>query len=250
MIGLAHRRPGRPSVVFLAGAGLSGWMWRRQIGALPELDAVALDLPGHGVSSHQAWESIPAAAAQVAAWIRTNATGGKAHVVGLSLGGVVGLELAARFPEVIDRMVTTGAAGIGLPRVEWLARFMELTSPLALRLSGRMLGLSPLDRVSLAQDVARLPKGFMLRAVRELGVCRVTPALFASPVPALIVAGTREAGGIIETVARVEADWPTATGRLVPGGRHAWNFQYPDRFDEMLRRWLLDHEAAEWLRRP
>ncbi len=250
MIGLERRRPGQPSVVFLHGAGISSWMWRRQLEALPELDGVALDLPCHGVSINQAWESVPATAALVAGWIRANATLGRAHVVGLSLGGVVGLDLAARFPDVVDRMVTTGALGVGLPAAEAFGWLMEATTPWALRMSGRLLGLAAEDQAALGADIARIPRGFIRRAMRGVAGFRITPALLASPVPALVVAGTREYGGIKRTVARLEADWPQAEGRLVPKARHAWNWQYPDRFDEMLRRWLLDHRVADWLCMP
>ena len=255
MIGLERRNPGRPSVVFLHGAGISSWMWRCQVQGLPELDAVALDLPGHGVSIDRAWESVSATAALVAAWIRSNATQGKAHVVGLSLGGVVGLELAAQSPDVVDRLVTSGALGVGLPAAASLAWLMEATMPLArmpwaLRMSSRMLGLSAEDQAALGADIERMPKGFIRQAVRGVAGFRITPALLASPVPALVVAGTREYGGIKRTVTQLEANWPQATGRLVPKASHVWNWEYPDRFDEMLRRWFLDHQAADWLRTP
>lgn len=250
MIGLEGRRPGQPSVVFLHGAGLSGWMWRPQILALPELDAVALDLPCHGVSIDRPWDSIPATAAMVAGWIRANATGGKAHVVGLSLGGVVGLELAGRFPEVVDRLVTTGALGVGMPAAETVGWLMEVTTPLALRMAGRLLQLTAEDRVSLAADIGRMPKGFMRHAMRGVAGFRITPALLASPVPALVVAGAREYRGIRQTVAQLEADWPQAEGRIVPKARHAWNWEYPDRFNEMLRAWLLAHRVPDWLGMP
>lgn len=261
MIGIQQRRPGQPTVVFLHGAGISSWMWRRQLTALPELDAVALDLPGHGVSAALPWDGLAGATPMVADWIRANATGGRAHVVGLSLGGVMGLDLAARYPDVVTRLVTSGALAVGLPGAELLGWMMEATMPLAripwlVRMSGRVLGLSAEDQKELLADVERLPPSLVRQAVRDVASFRITPALIASPVPALVVAGTREYRGIRRSVAQLDDVWPQATGRLVPKASHVWNLELPDRFSEMLRSWLIEHRAPEFtvppdhLRRP
>lgn len=227
-------------------------MWRRQIAALPEFDVVALDLPGHGASAAVPWESVPATAARVAEWIRSNATGGRAHVVGLSLGGVVGLELAARFPAVIDRLVTSGALATGLPGVEALGWVLEASMPLArmsfmIRLSARSLGLGADEVASLQQDVTRMPSGFLRQALRAVAEFRISPALLTSPVQTLVVAGSREYGGIRKTVRELDRAWPAATGRIAPRSTHVWNWQHPERFSEMLRSWFVTREPGTWL---
>ena len=255
MIGIQQRRPDQPTVVFLHGGGISSWMWHRQLTALPELDAVALDLPGHGVSAALPWEGLAGTTTIEADWIRANATGGRAHVVGLSLGGVMGLDLAARYPEVVTRLVTSGALAVGLPGAELVGWMMDATMPLAripwlVRLSGRVLGLSAEDQKALVEDIERLPPGLARQAVRDVASFRITPALIASPVPALVVAGTREYRGIRRSVAQLDDVWPQATGRLVPKASHVWNLQLPDRFNEMLRSWLIEHRAPEFIVPP
>jgi pimeloyl-ACP methyl ester carboxylesterase len=95
------RTPGAPSVVFLHGIGTSGWMWERQVAALAEFHCLTVDLPGHGKSNHVPWVSLADTTGQVAALIRARATGGRAHVVGLSLGGYVVLCLLERHAGVL-----------------------------------------------------------------------------------------------------------------------------------------------------
>ena len=92
----------RPTIVFLHGLGVSGWMWHDQVTQLEQdYHCVVVDLPGNGESYLRPWHSFAETAAQVADLIRREAHGGQAHVVGLSLGGYVTLHLLTAHPEVV-----------------------------------------------------------------------------------------------------------------------------------------------------
>lgn len=91
-----------PPVVFLHGVGSDRSVWRRQLAAFAaDYRAIAIDLRGHGES-----EAPPAPidragfAADVAGVLRALALE-PAHLVGLSMGGVVALETYARTPELV-----------------------------------------------------------------------------------------------------------------------------------------------------
>ncbi|KAK4128222.1 alpha/beta-hydrolase, partial [Parathielavia appendiculata] len=95
-----------------------------------------VDLPGHSNSFSPSTPrkpesySIASMADAVAAVIRAHANGGKAHVVGVSMGGFVGLELARRYPELCASAWVTGAAPFEgftawlAARPAWIERFM------------------------------------------------------------------------------------------------------------------------------
>ena len=98
---------GQP-IVFVHGTRLSRTMWRAQMDDLRDTyRVVALDLPGHGRLADRPF-TITGAADEVADAIETVAAG-HAVVVGLSLGGYVAMDLAARRPELIRGLVVSGA---------------------------------------------------------------------------------------------------------------------------------------------
>lgn len=107
--------PGTPSIVFLHGVGASGWMWKPQIAALADFHCLNVDLPGHGKSNHVTWVSLRDTADQVAAVIERYATNGRAHVVGLSLGGHIVLELLEHHTDVLNRVVISGITAEPMP---------------------------------------------------------------------------------------------------------------------------------------
>ncbi len=97
-----------PPIVFVHSTRLTRSMWRPQMDDLRDtFRVVALDLPGHGRLADRPF-TVAGAADAVADAIET-ACGGQAVVVGLSLGGYVAMDLAARRPELVRGLVLSGA---------------------------------------------------------------------------------------------------------------------------------------------
>ncbi len=101
--------PDAPPIVLVHGTRLSRAAWRPQIDDLSdEFRVIAIDLPGHGALADEPF-TMDAAVDRLAAVI-DEAAGGRAVVVGLSLGGYVAMDLAARSPERVAGLVLAGAS--------------------------------------------------------------------------------------------------------------------------------------------
>src|SRR5204862_491600 len=89
-------------------------LWRRQLEAAGrEHSALAPDLPGHGRSSGiEGLPTVEAYADCVLAFARALRLR-RCVLVGRSMGGAVGLTLAARHPELVDGLVPAGTAVVG-----------------------------------------------------------------------------------------------------------------------------------------
>jgi len=103
--------PAKPAVVFLHGAGFDRTAWRLQTRwfAHHGRSVLAIDFPAHGRSAGPPLESIAAMAEWTAALIE--AAGLKtAALVGHSMGGLVAIETAARFPDKVRALGLCGVA--------------------------------------------------------------------------------------------------------------------------------------------
>lgn len=124
--------PDAPAIVLVHGTRMSRGMWHPQLAALQGgFRVIALDLPGHGALRDRPfdWDE----AVDEIARVIDEAAGGRAVVCGLSLGGYLAIDLAARYPERVAGLVISGASAEPSGRVfpvaiRWLARLMEQTS--------------------------------------------------------------------------------------------------------------------------
>jgi pimeloyl-ACP methyl ester carboxylesterase len=111
-----------PAIVFIHGTRLTRKAWTPQMTDLfDEFRTIAIDLPGHGVLAGVPF-TLSGASDRLAEIIDREA-GGRAIVVGLSLGGFVAMDLAARSPERVRGLVIAGASAepTGLRRLAFRA---------------------------------------------------------------------------------------------------------------------------------
>ena len=251
-----------PSVVFLHGGVASGWVWDPVVERLAgRYDCLAPDLPEHGRSVERGPFSIVGAAGDVAALVRERANGGRAHLVGISVGGQIALQVAATAPELVDPLVLSGTL-VAPPRPPRRRRgptlldaldllFRALTpirdNPLLIR---GVLCLSRIPPRYLAQyraDARLATRAGLMRTLVENGTYRPPVPLGTIAAPTLVVVGADEPPILQQSARLLAAALPNAVGRAAPGVAHSWNLEAPDRFVEATDAWLGGGPLPPWL---
>lgn len=247
------------TVVLLHGGNIAGWMWGFQVEALAgEFHVLVPDLPGFGDSNHLPWRSIADAAAQVRALVAERAHGGAAHVVGLSLGALVALEMLAQdvsaHPAVVRSAVVSSALVVPSSRVTRRLAYLQLRfweRPWYWRATARAFELPAEDREVFVRTGLGIAVETERAVVDEVVAGRDLVPLAGVRVPVLAVAGGRDSRRIrSDSLAALAAAIPGARAVVAPGGHHHWNAEQPDLFSAMVREWVQDRRIADGLAPP
>ncbi|MDQ2966012.1 MAG: alpha/beta hydrolase [Chloroflexota bacterium] len=239
--------PDAPAIALVHGTRLSRAVWAPQVARLArEFCVVMPDLPGHG-----ALADVPftlAGAADALAEVIDEAAGGRAVVVGHSLGGYVAMELAARSPERVAGLVLAGASRepVGpwsLP-YRWLALLLRVGNrPAFDGANARFFRW----RFGPAISEPIVAGGFWPRggaaALAALMGERFVPRLARYPGPTLIVNGALDPLFRLGERAFLAA---AQDGRreVIPRATHMLNLDRPAAFNEAVRRFAADVYAA------
>lgn len=232
-----------PAVVFLHGIGGDGTSW------LPELDAmsgrcraVAWDMPGYGGSPALPEMTFPALAAAL-----TDLLGKleveRAHLVGHSIGGMVALEFAARFPERVASLVLYATSpAFGRPDGDWQRDFLKARlapldagkrmAELAPSIVENLVGDSPdTDGIARATAaMARVPEAAYRAAMQCLVTFDRRDALGGLAVPTLVMAGEHDDNAPAAMMERMAGKIPGAHYQVIPGAGHLAHFEQPAAF--------------------
>lgn len=232
--------------------------WKHVWPKLPEYHMLVPDLPCHSRSRHACPRqdfSLGLCADLVAQLIRDHAHDGRAHVVGLSTGGYVAMELIRRHPGVVRDAVVAGAwplRGRHLtttrhPRLLYAGLWSILRSPgsVFFKVSGysgeyqnpglldeiKRNGSSRLAKAALGQTADWQDDMMVEVGKRDIRICMVSGGKQDDS------EGVREAARILKGQSRGGPGMETLAYN-VRDGIHAWNLQLPLVFAKGIQCWI------------
>jgi pimeloyl-ACP methyl ester carboxylesterase len=226
-----------PAIVFVHGALMSRAVWRPQLDALSaRYRCVSVDLPGHGTLAAEAF-TIEQAIERVTAAVDA-AGGGRAVLVGLSLGGYTAMAVAGKHPERVRGLVIAGSstepAGVTRLAFQLYGWALRLTPERVVRLLALRWFLRRYGPVATAAITAG---GYFARggslAVRRLIGGRFRERLQAYGGPILVINGTLDLVFRLGA-GRFLAGVPGVTRHTIAGASHLVNVDKPDRFSSLV----------------
>jgi pimeloyl-ACP methyl ester carboxylesterase len=250
-IGYERKGAGPPLVLLHGGFGFDGRSWRRQIDALSdEYTVVAWDAPGCGRSSDPSPTfRLPDYADCLAGFIEALGLS-RPHVLGLSFGGALALQLFDRHPAVprtlilagayagwagslpadeVNRRVARLAADVQRPPEEWIPSYMpglltEQAPPeMVEEVKSLMSGVRPAANQAMLQGMAEAD----LRHV----LCRID-------VPTLLLYGDHDVRSPVEVGRALHDGIPGSSLVVLPGVGHLSSVESAEQFNHEVRSFL------------
>ena len=246
------------TIVFLHGGGISGWMWDRQTAHFTCYHCIVPDLPEHGRSMMESPLSIEDCAKKIASLIRERAKGGKAHLIGHSLGAKIIVEILARSPEVIDRAVIVSALFRPIPMMRTLCNgpsyrlaVWMLKSKKVLAYTARQFGFTdPEDADRLTDDFSGLTVDSLDHIYGELFTHLRLPDISRADAPSLVIAGEKEPIAMRESVRDIAGVLPAGKGILFKDAGHDIPWRADEAFNRTVREWIENREMTSDRVRP
>ncbi len=233
--GLVNAHP----IVFLHGMRVTRRMWQPQVESLAsEFRIICEDLPGHGSRRGEPFHVEQAV--QELASVVDRAAGGRALIVGLSLGGYIAMEFGAAYPQKAAGLVIASASVE--PQGWYNAPYRALSLVMA------KMPEPVLNAISRAIFIAAYGRrraepligpGFFMRGgaagIREVMRRKFAPKLAAYPGPVLLLNGSADLGFRMHEKRFLAA---AQNGRLevIPRAFHIANIDQPAAFSEAVRR--------------
>jgi 3-oxoadipate enol-lactonase len=239
-------------VVLLHCLGVDSGMWTPIVSALQtNFRVISYDLPGHGRSAvPQGSYGITELADQLAEIFRARQLT-RAHVVGMSLGGLVAQEFAARYPGLLDRLVLIDTTPQYTPMLK--QKWVERAAIARSRGVGPMIDevlliwFTP-DFVTANGPVVRWVRDTLTKCSGE-GYALACQALESADLrelvkriqaPTLILLGEGDLPPFHEAAAWMSAQIAGSKVELIPEARHAAPLQQPAMVADRLTMFFRD----------
>lgn len=242
------------SIIFLHASGSSSQMWQHHVAALEQdFHCILVDLPGHGASRDIEWTNFDDVVEMIVAIINSKAHG-KPHLVGLSLGGSIILNLLEKHSSLIDKVIVDGASPQPIKgyrkiiAIVYLMSFLKNTKFVANLLTKMMKedGAPVQDVQHFVADFQRSERRSFRRAMTQANLLRLDLQFDNS---AFFVSGGKEAEAIHNWHRRLADKNARSECTYYPDKGHAWLFSDVDTHIQLLRYFFQGATFPEKLKR-
>lgn len=173
--------------------------------------------------------------------------------MGLSLGGITALHVAAKHPEVVESLIVSGVPyGKINPLLSVLSNVMLkfYSRTWGARAIASLLGIPRDDSMRAFMKTALQTDLISLRSLtKELFKTAIPENLDKVTAPTLAVVGEKDTVPAKRAVRYLQDVMPNAAGYFVPLVGHQWNTENRELFSEIIRLWVDSKFVIEPLSR-
>lgn len=246
-------------VIFIHGGAGGVWNWMPTVRRLENISAYLPELPEHGSSRFLGPFSIHSTADEIIRMIREQIPGGKAHLVGLSVGGQVALDILARAPDIILNAVISGSLALPLPGYS-LGIYSEAVMKMLYKLFIRpwrqndrilrwmmksMTGISETYFSEFKQNLQSITLSGWTHTMSEYYRYRLPHGIQSVQNPVLLVAGEHETVEVLPTHRLLHRVLPNNHSVILGSSQnwsaareHNWSTTLPDLCARTVNAWI------------
>lgn len=234
------------TLLFLHGGNAAGWTWAGLVEHMPTRHVLTPDLPGYASRAAETWPGTARAADDIAELIGERALDQQAHVIGLSLGGFVAVQLLRRHPDIVRSCILSGSALSGYRFFE--RRLVAAQIPLWRQrwywaLQAKLFRIPEESLAQYIEDATAPSQQTNAAMVHEITNHRLPPQPLNYTGPILAVAAEHDGAAIRNGLKDLREIVPQTSTWIAPGVHHAWQTEAPELFARM----VLQHaDAGVW----
>lgn len=230
-----------PVTMLVHGAGGTHLDWPAELRRLPEANAIAPDLPGHGRSPAPGRQTIGAYTADMIVLMDALKLP-RAILAGHSMGGAIAMTMALKYPERVQGLILIGTAaklGIHPDILNGFMREMKQTVALVVGLYYGRTGTDSMRRRS-TQRLMEFNPTILTQDYAACNLFDIRSQVGFIKQPTLIFGGTDDRLTPFKFSEYLRDTIAGSQLVTVEGGGHMMMLEQPDVVAEAVRKWLLE----------
>lgn len=242
------------TIIFLHGIGLAGWMWNKQVKAFNDYHCLVPDLPEHGCSQKVKPFSIEPAADMIIDLIKTRAHGGKAHVVGISLGAQIIVQILSTAPEVANSAFISGTSVRIRPPTESFLKLLDQLIKFYAPIKNNNLFIKSYMRSynmpkslfgKFKESTYIIAPDSASRIIKESILFKMPDGLENANVPVLVMTGEKDYRIVKESAGDLLNILPNSKRAVTLKMGHLWSLEDSELFNHVIRNWIKDESLTD-----